>query len=749
MRMRMLAGLALVTLTLWGCSLASEEDAQRKTPSRSDSLQPPRSTPPYLEPPQSRLYPSPDPVVRRDSPSNPPPPAPTLAPAPEDLKPEPSVMRVEEEKEKPRRKSVVDDEELLVIGRERHRVQEPDGQAGPGWGEDELLRGCSLHTRVQDRIIPLPLEHTDVKAQLTFATGSVTVTQHYHNPYNGKIEAVYVFPLPDDAAVRDFILQIGDRRIRGIIRERDEATRIYLDARRQGHVASLLTQERPNVFTQRVANIEPGKRIDVSITYIHTLRYQEGQFTFVYPMVVGPRYNPAGFNDGVGAIPAGTVGAPHQKTDVPYLRPDQIAATDIRFEVAIEAGAEIGEITSPTHAIREARPAPGRALVTLSPNDRIPNRDFVLRYKVVGDKISAGFAVHPDETGGTFALMIHPPDSLKGVPRSAREMIFVIDCSGSMSGRPLEVAKRALVKCLKRLEADDSFQILEFSDHVTVFNRSPLAASVENVQRGIAFTEALAAGGGTEMQEVVRMALDYPVAPGRRRIVSFMTDGFIGNDREVVAFAAAHLGSARIFSFGVGSSVNRYLLEALARVGRGVSTFITLDESTEIAAEELYKRIEHPALVDLRVDWGGTTVVDVQPSPLPDLYLGRPVTVYGRFKGAAPSRVRITGHAGDRPFESAILVDQEGGGARMAALPTLWARTKITGLYDALFASGDSREISGEIRALSLRYGLLSEYTAFVAVDSLTRTAGEFGTTVAQPVSVPDGVHYSTTVERK
>jgi Ca-activated chloride channel family protein len=745
MRWRSLAILALVTLSLWGCAENGREpQAARHTQGGGADFslkgQPSPRDPDDVGVDLINRSNSPLPGVDVPAKPEPPPPARTLGPG-ELLNGQPSSQEV------PKRKDRREDEELLIIQR-KVQLQEPTLPPGDGWRESDLTRGCSLTTRVQDRFIPLPLEHTDVKAQLTFAIGSVTVTQQYHNPYGGKIEAVYVFPLPDDAAVRDFILQVGDRRIRGIIREREEATQIYLEARRQGHVASLMTQERPNIFTQRVANIEPGKRIDVSITYFHTLRYQEGEFTFVYPMVVGPRYNPAGFHDGVGAVPAGAYGASQQRTEAQYLRPDQIATNDIGLEVAIDAGAEIGDITSPTHAIRAARSAPGRALVTLSPNDRIPNRDFVLRYRVAGNRIGAGMVVNRDEAGGTFALMIHPPESLKDVPRTAREMIFVIDTSGSMSGRPVEVAKRALIKCLKRLEPDDSFQILEFSDHVTVFHRDPVPATVDNVQRGIAFTEALHAGGGTEMQEVVRMALDYPVAPGRRRIVSFMTDGFIGNDREVVAFARAHLGGARIFSFGVGDSVNRYLLEALGRVGRGVSTFITLDESTEIAADELYKRIEHPALTDLRIDWGGMNVLDVQPNPLPDLYLGKPVVLYGRFRGAAPAKVQITGRAGDRPFETAVAVDAEDAGARHAALPAVWARTKITGLHDALFASGDSREISGEIRSLSLRYGLLSEFTAFVAVDSLTRTAGEFGTTVVQPVPVPNGVQYSTTVEK-
>ena len=610
--------------------------------------------------------------------------------------------------------------EVLVIGRmpfgEPLRTTEPP-------------RGGSLSTRVQEKLVPLPLRHTDVKAQLTLYIGSVTVTQQYHNPYGGKIEAVYTFPLPDDAGVRDFVMQIGERRIRGIIREREEAKQIYLDARRQGHVASLLTQDRPNIFTQAVANIEPGKQINVQITYFHTLRYQEGTFEFVFPMVVGPRYTPAGYG---------------QTVPVEYLAPQEISAADIALEVNIDAGEALSEVTSPTHAIRV-----DRTKVTLSPHDRIPNRDFVLRYRLAGKQIRAALATHQDASGGYFALMIHPPDKLADVPRSPREMIFVIDCSGSMNGRPLEVAKRALVKCLKRLEPDDTFQILRFSNRVSALGPAPVAATPENVRRGLDYVASLATDGGTEMQQVVQVALDYPVAPGRFRIVSFMTDGYIGNDREVVAFARQHLGSARIFSFGVGDSVNRYLLEALARVGRGVSTFITLDEATERAADDLYQRIEHPALADLKIDWGAMGVSDVQPQPLPDLFVGRPVVLTGRFKGRGPATVRMTGRAGERALELSVDVNLDEPGVRHPALASIWARSKIASLHDGAFGAHDPQEYTQEIRRVALQYGLMSEWTSFVAVDSLSRTPGNFGTTVVQPVPVPSGVKYETTVEKK
>ncbi len=632
--------------------------------------------------------------------------------------------------------------ELLVVEK-----PEPEGKPLPR--TIPIPKGGELHAKLAEKAVPLPLKHTDVKAQVTVYVGAVTVTQQYHNPYDGKIEAVYVFPLPDDAAVRDFVMQIGERQIRGIVREREEAQKIYQEARAQGYVASLLTQDRPNIFTQSVANIEPGKQIDIKITYFHTLRYADGVFEFAFPMVVGPRYNPAGFQGGVGAVPAGAGGSSGQKTEVQVLRPEEISAHDIALEVEVDARVAIDEVKSPSHVIVVDRPNPMQAKVTLSPHDRIPNKDFVLRYRAPGQKIRAALATHKDETGGYFTLMLHPPEKLADIPRTAREMIFVIDCSGSMSGQPLDAAKRAMERCLKRLAPEDTFTVIRFGSHASHFSPTPLAATPENVRAGLRFVEGLAANGGTEMIPAVQTALATPSEAGRYRIVSFMTDGFVGNDREVIGEVRRRLGSARLFSFGVGSAPNRYLIEGMARAGRAVAAYVLLDESSERAAGELYERIERPALTDLRIDWGRMDVADVHPNPLPDLYVGRPVVLTGRFKGSGPAEVRITGKIGGKPHESAIAVNLDQPGLRHKALAAVWARGKIASLYDAASWANDPLELTGEIKTVALRYGLMSDWTAFIAVDSTAKTAGDHGTTVVQPVPVPKGVRYDTTVNEK
>ncbi len=634
-------------------------------------------------------------------------------------------------------------------------------QLGPGFalkeGEELVVvertprrhetRGSELCARRGQENIPLPLKHTEVKAQVSLFVAAVDVTQQYHNPFDEKIEAVYSFPLPEDAAVREFVLVVGDRRIRGIVREREEAKAIYLEARRQGHVASLLTQERPNLFTQAVANIEPGKSIDVRITYFHALRpTDEGTYEFVFPMVVGPRFNPPGSPSPVTPVALGAAPASGPGTDIRYLRPDEISAHDVALEVSIDAGVPMEELSSPSHAIRAERPAPSRARVTLSPHDRIPNKDFILRWRAMSKEPQAALATFRDAEGGAFALVLHPPRSLEDVPRPPREMIFVLDVSGSMNGQPIAAAKRALGRCLKRLGPDDTFQIVRFANDATQMAPEPIAATEANVRRGLQYLESSASGGGTMMMTGILSALAAPNPEGRHRIVSFMTDGLIGNDPEILGEVGKRLGGARIFSFGVGSAPNRYLLEGLARVGRGVSAYVGLDDSGDAAADALYRRIEHPAMTDLRIDWDRMAVSEVHPDPLPDLFVGKPVVLVGRFKGEGKSTVVVRGRVGGRPSELRVPVDLDDPGTRHRALPFLWARTKLESLRDELSWSPAQEAIRTEMRRVALRHGLLSEFTSFVAVDSQTRPPGPHGTTVPVAVPVPAGVRYETTV---
>jgi Ca-activated chloride channel family protein len=615
---------------------------------------------------------------------------------------------------------------------------------------DDDTPGCgAMLARLpkEEKEIPLPLKHTDVKGQISGYIATVDVTQQFHNPYDEKIEAIYVFPLPQNAAINEFIMTIGERKIRGIIRERQEAEKIYREAKHRGHVASLLTQERPNIFTQKVANIEPGKAIDVNIKYFNTLAYVDGWYEFVFPMVVGPRFNPPCYKNGVGAVGRGKAGISGQKTEVQYLKPHERSGHDIAVAVDIDAGVAIEEVVCPSHAITNSRVNPEKRTVKLSPLDTIPNKDFVLRYKVAGKRVKSALVTHRDERGGYFTLMLYPPDNLNHLRRAPMEMIFVLDCSGSMSGKPIAKAKDAITRALRKLEPGDTFQVIRFSNSASQLGPAPVPATPENIRRGLEYVESLHGGGGTMMIEGIKAALDFEHDSHRFRLVSFMTDGFIGNEVEILAGIYEKLGASRIFSFGVGSSVNRFLLDRMAKLGKGAVAYIGLDESAGEVVDAFYERISHPALADVAIDWGGMDVTDIYPRRLPDLFVGRPVIITGKFTGGeGGATVHVTGKVGDMTQDIAIPVDLGDRQATHPGIACVWARKRIEDLASQATYDGNP-DLPGEIKQVALEYGLMSAYTAFVAVDSSRKTSGDYGVSVVVPVPVPDGVRYDTTVQ--
>jgi Ca-activated chloride channel homolog len=619
-----------------------------------------------------------------------------------------------------------------------------EGQAAPS---EETPGTGALMARVEEKEVPMPLKHTDVRAVVSGYIGAVEVTQQFLNPYSSKIEAVYVFPLPHNAAVNEFIMTIGERRIRGIIRERQQAEQLYQEAKRQGYVASLLTQERPNVFTQSVANIEPCREIDVNIKYFHTLEYVDGWYEFVFPMVVGPRFNPPGLTNGIGAVARGQSGASGQSTEVHYLRPGERTGHDIALSVEVDAGVPVEEFDCKTHQVTSEVVSPEHLTVSLHPDDTLPNKDFVLRYRVAGARIKSSLLTQRDERGGYFTLMLYPPEELGMLKRQPLELVFVLDCSGSMSGRPIEQAKAAVRQGLRLLQPGDSFQLISFSITASRLGDAPLEATPANIQRGLQYLNSLQGEGGTMMIEGIKAALDYPHDPRRLRFVCFLTDGYIGNETEILGEIRKRLGASRIFSFGIGSAVNRYLIDHMAKAGRGAVAYLGPRDSAAKIMEGFFNRISHPALTDLQIDWGGLHVSEVFPRALPDLFVGRPVILTGRFAANADTAIRVNGRIGNRPIQVAIPANLTAPDTHKG-LPSVWARMKIADLADQSTYQPDP-ELPDQIKQVALDYGLMSAFTAFVAVDSTHRTEGSEGTTVPVAVPVPDGVKYETTVPEK
>jgi len=630
-------------------------------------------------------------------------------------------------------------EEVWVIAKASGETQ-PAEQESPG-------SGALLAKTAEDaQEIPVPLKHTDVKATVAGYIATVEVTQQFHNPFSEKIEASYVFPLPENAAVNEFIMTIGERKIRGIIREREEAEKIYEQARQQGYTASLLTQERPNIFTQKVANIEPGRQIDVAIKYFHTLAYVDGGYEFVMPMVVGPRFNPPDTAGGVGAVARGQTGSSGQKTEVQYLKPGERSGHDIALSVEIDAGAKIENITSRSHVITQTPVSPSKVIVQLSSLDTIPNKDFVLRYQVAGDHVKTSFLTQHNEQGDFFTLILYPPQNLDNLKRSPMEMIFVLDNSGSMNGEPIAKSKEAVRRGLRQLQPDDTFQIIEFSMNASQLGSAPLPATQENIRKGLKYIEQLRGGGGTMMIEGIKAALDFPHDPKRLRLVGFLTDGYIGNEAEILAAIQQKLGASRIFSFGVGSSVNRYLLDSMAKIGRGAVAYIGLNDPAADIMDQFYQRISHPALTDVAINWNAMQVSEVYPKNIPDLFVGRAVIVTGRYQGQGVTALQITGKTVDieRTYEIPVSLNDTAAGH--PGIAAVWARKKIAELsYQNIYQPQNA--LVENIKQLALQFNLMSDYTAFVAVDSSHVTAGDHGISVAVPVPVPDGVRYETTVQ--
>ncbi|MEM9110032.1 MAG: VIT and VWA domain-containing protein [Planctomycetota bacterium] len=608
-----------------------------------------------------------------------------------------------------------------------------------------------VQQNAEPRIVPMPLKHTDVKATVSGYIATVDVEQQFHNPFDSKIEAVYQFPLPQDSAVSEFVMEVGpedDRRqIRGIIREKGEAERIYNQARARGFNASLLTQVRPNIFEQKVANIEPGKQIDINIRYFNTLGYSDGWYTFTFPMVVGPRFNPAGTPDPVHAVGHGSQAAlnpPSTGTTIQYLRPNERSGHDINVTLDIDAGVSIEEARCLTHAVSATNPedSPNKLRVELSPEDTIPNKDFVFAFRVAGEQMKSGLVTHTDAKGDKyFTLMLYPPAGLEELDRQPMEMVFVLDCSGSMSGEPMRQSKDAMEHALNQLRPSDTFQVIRFSNDASALGPKPLPATRRNINDGISYVDRLSGQGGTHMIEGIKAALDFPHDPERYRVVTFLTDGYIGNEKQILNEMNDRIGSARVFSFGVGSSTNRFLLDRMAKIGRGASAYLLPNVSGKEVMDLYFDRISHPAMTDLQISWGAAQVSEVYPSRVPDLIVGRPVIVTGRYTGDL-SDIRISGRAGGERLTIAL---DDNDSATHPALAQVWARRKIADMMDQMTVDGNS-ELQPTVLSTALKYNLVSAYTAFIAVDASRVTQGDHGTTVHQALPTPQGVRYDTAV---
>ena len=572
-----------------------------------------------------------------------------------------------------------------------------------------------------------PLLDTQAKVNISGVIAQVTVRQQYTNRGNQPIHARYIFPGSTRAAVHGLTMTIGDRVIRAQIKERQAAQAVYERARREGKSAALLTQERPNVFSMAVANILPGDVIDVELVYTELLIPENGVYEFVYPTVVGPRYS--GGNEDQ---------AKSQWVKNPYLRKDSPAKTGFGIHTRLAAGMPVKDIACPSHTIKVDYESAETATIKLDGQEFGGDRDFILRYRLDGDAIATGLMLFAGQDENFFLLMAQPPRRPVAHQIPPREYIFVVDVSGSMHGFPLDISKTLVTDLIRSLRPQDRFNIIFFSGGSQVMAPAPVAATPESIQAALVMLKNISGSGGTELLPALHTAMAMPGDEGASRSVLVITDGYVAAEEEAFALIRENLGRSNLFAFGIGSSVNRHLIEGLAVAGRGETFVITNPAQAPAMAQRFRDYISAPVLTNIKVAYEGFAAYDVEPAHIPDLFAQRPVLIFGKWRGQPDGRIVISGINGDGAYSQSFAVAEVRADEKNAGLRALWARNRLAQLSD--YGQGGDAEQKAAIINLGLTYNLLTAHTSFVAVDEIVRNVGGEGKDVKQPLPLPKGV---------
>ncbi|NEP12076.1 MAG: after-VIT domain-containing protein [Symploca sp. SIO2C1] len=617
-----------------------------------------------------------------------------------------------------------------------------------------------LYVQTEEQRLVFPLKHTEVQAKIAGNMSRVEVRQTFDNPFAQPLEAIYVFPLPDEAAVDEMEIRLGDRLIKGNIKKREEAQKIYEQARHEGRTVGLLEQERDNIFTQSLANIKPGEAIEVSIRYTDSLKFENGNYEFVFPMVVGPRFIP------------GTPIAQTADTDrvpdasrlmPPIIPPETRSGHDIGITVEIEAGLPVSYVDSPSHKFRVEHD--GQIVrVKLIGTDTIPNKDLILRYRVGRDQTQATVLTQVDERGGHFAIYLIPALEYSPAAIIPKDVVFLVDTSGSQQGDPLRKSQELMRRFIQGLNPNDTFTIIDFADTTSQLSAKPLKNTTKNCTEAINYINQLQANGCTYLRRGIQAVLNFPAAQeGRLRSIVLLTDGYVGNENEILVQVQQQLKPGnRLYSFGIGSSPNRFLLNRLAEIGRGTAQIVRQDEPTEEVAEKFFRQINNPVLTNIQVEAqltsplqegtdiktvGSSPEVVIYPSAPPDLFTQQPLVLFGRIsplplfpetQNYPNYSVRLRGTvAGGNFYEQKfnLKFEEEGN----PAIAQLWGRARIKDLMQAMFGV-ETKSGVDTITETALNYQLLSPYTAFVAVSNQvnvsTISSSEKSHTLAESSSV-------------
>jgi Ca-activated chloride channel family protein len=571
----------------------------------------------------------------------------------------------------------------------------------------------------------LPLKDTQVEISVAGVIADVKVRQIYRNEGSRPINASYVFPASTRAAVYSMRMQIGDEIIVAKIKEREQAKQEFEKAKEEGKSASLLEQQRPNVFSMSLANIMPQEQVEIELRYTELLVPTDSVYEVVFPTVVGPRY----------ASPQN----PNQKQDgfveTPYQHQGQKPASALHLSAKIFAGVPIYDLSCPSHQVFPKWWNNGNVQLSLDDSDPFQgNRDFVLRYRLGGDQITSGLLLFQGEQENFFLYMAQPPKRVEAADIPPREYIFVVDVSGSMDGFPLNTSKRLLRDLIGKLRPTDLFNVVLFAGDANVLSPQSLQANQQNIGRAIGLLEQQRGGGGTELLAAMQQAMSLPRAQGISRSVVLVTDGYISGEQGVFDHIRANLNQCNVFAFGIGTSVNRYLIEGVAKAGMGEPFIVTDEAEAENVAAKFREYIQTPVLTDIHVRSLGFDTYDVNPVVFPDLFAQRPIILFGKWRGPVAGTIELTGKTGQGDFVSSYDVAGSQPDEGNRALRYLWARSRIAELSD--YGSSEEENVK-EITALGLQYNLLTRYTSFIAVREVVTNPNGNAQDVNQALPMP------------
>ncbi|MDH3973794.1 MAG: VIT domain-containing protein [Deltaproteobacteria bacterium] len=577
----------------------------------------------------------------------------------------------------------------------------------------------------------MPLKESSAVVDIAGVVAHVKVKQVYKNEGTKPIEAIYIFPGSTRAAVHGMTMTIGERVIKAKIEERGAAKKTYEKAKEEGKSASLLEQHRPNVFQMSVANIMPGDEIKVELLYSENIIPTDGLYEFVYPTVVGPRYS---------SKKAGTAPASEQWVANPYLQEEEKPSYSFDLKVNIATGIPIKDIVSTSHKVNINFSGANRAEVSLSDTERFGgNRDYILQYRLQGGQIESGLLLYKGENENFFLLNMEPPERITSAQILPREYIYIVDVSGSMHGFPLDITKKLIKDLAKKLRPTDKFNILLFAGGSEVLSNRSLPATPVNIKRAFRLLDSKSGGGSTRLLPALKRALKLPADKNYARTIVVATDGYVNVEAEAFDLIRKNLNKANLFAFGIGSGVNRHLIEGMARAGLGEPFVVTKHSEAPIMAEKLGEYILTPLLSHIKLDFEGFEAYDIEPESVPDLLAKRPLTIFGKWKGKAKGKIIIRGNQGDKAYEKIVNVGDVNPQSSNSALKYLWARHRISTLGDYEMIRGNS-ERKKEITRLGLTYNLLTKYTSFIAVDEIIRNVSGKPEKVKQPLPLPQGV---------